>query len=269
MENYEKTILEIFNSDNFDRETYRKLVGESSYYETERNIECISGTLQTQYMDINVENILANHSREEITDFLNRLTYAMYVSKTNSHKKITINEDELEEFKVLASETDKISKAELSQTAPVLTKRAYLDMCRVAYDAIYGDKYPPDVSTAYIFCDARMLSFEHEYKRGILGADWDSPEQFAEKFSCSYHDEELEFGGLTLVIHDESALISEGLYTSPTAYKAWTGYIHCDPWDTELMCKSIKAYIALRRKQYPIYFSHFNEAYSAMQKSIK
>ena len=265
IENYKKAMLDIFDSDKFDKETFRKL----NHYDTKESIECIAGILQAQYMDINIENILASHSKDEITDFLNRLMCAMLASKGYWQEKLTITADEFEEFKILSSETDKISKAGLSETAPVLTVKTYMDMCRVAYDAIYRDRFPPDTSTAYIFCDARMFSFEHEYEHGIFGADFDSPEEFAQNFSASYHNEELEFGGLTLYIYDESACLSEGLYTSPTAYKMWTGYIYCDPWDTTLMCKSIKAYNALRKKQYPIYFSNPDKIYSAAQKLLQ
>lgn len=265
IENYEKAMLEIFDSDKFDKETFRKL----NHYDTKQSIECIAGILQAQYMDINIESILANHCKDEITDFLNRLIRASLASKDNWRKAITITADELEEFKRLSFETDKKSKAELSKTAPVLTVKTYMEMCRVAYDAIYKDEFPPDTSTAYIFCDTRMFSFEHEYEHGIFGADFDSPEEFAQNFNASYHNEELEFGGLTLNIHDESALLSEGLYTSPKAYKMWTGYIYCDPWDTNLMYKSIKAYNALRKKQYPIYFSNCSDIYSKALKTLQ
>lgn len=264
IEHYKKILLEIFNSDKFDREAFGKL----NHYDTKQSLECIAGLLQAQYMDINVENILANHSRDEITDFLNRLIHIEFTAKDNWRREMTITADELEEFKKLSSETDKILKTELSKNAPVLTVKTYMEMCRVAYDAMYENIFPPDISTAYIFCSERMLSFEHEYERGIFGADFDSPDEFALNFTCSYHNEELEFGGMTLYIHDESALISEGLYTSPEAYKAWTGYIHCNPWRTNLMCKSIKAYNALRKKQYPIYFSNSDKVYSAAKELV-
>lgn len=46
-----------------------------------------------------------------------------------------------------------------------------------------------------LICSARMFDLRHEYEHGILGCDWDSPEEFARRFHVSYHNEELFFGG--------------------------------------------------------------------------
>jgi len=269
LEKCEKAILEILESDQFDKAGFKKLRG-FNYSNTKHNIDSIYYAIQAQYMDKNVENILSSHSIDEIIGFLNLLISAELAYKErNQNQHIKLTADELEEFGNLASKTALIPIEKLSKTAPPLTLRSYLDMCRVAYDAMYDNKYPADISTSYIFCDARMLSFEHEYDHGIFGAGWDSPKKFCLNFECSYHNEELEFGGLKLYIRDESARLSEGIYTSPNTFSRWTGRIYSDDWNTELMVKSIKAYIALRKKQYPIYFSNLDKVYVAAQKLVQ
>lgn len=211
-------------------------------------------------MDIDVGNILKNNDKNKIIDFLNRLIRSKLTHRNKYDKRIIITAKELEEFKTLASQTKQIPKEELSRTSPILTVRTYMDMCRIAYDAMYGDLYPSDTSTAYIFCEARSFPYEHEYDLGIFKADPDSPEEFSCRFNCSYHDEELEFGGLQIWIRDEST------NSIPKKYGQWTGFIHPSTWNTENMLKSIKAYNALRKKEYPIYFSNNYEVYSAAKK---
>ncbi len=182
--------------------------------------------------------------------------------------KEEITMEELEEFKLLAEEVEKIPIEELSKTAPLLTTRTYLDMCRVVYDATYDVPYPEDTPTTQLFCDARLWSYEHERDEGILGIDWDSPEQFAQKFDVSYHNEELFFGGPSFYINDETARIGKNCYAIPKQYGQWTGSIYCNTSDLKDRCRAIKMYIALRRMQYPVYFPAYKEAYSAALKKL-
>lgn len=182
--------------------------------------------------------------------------------------KEEITMEELQEFRQLAEEAEKIPIEELSKTAPLLTTRTYLDMCRVVYDATYDEPYPEDTPTTQLFCDARLWSYEHERDEGILGVDWDSPEQFAQKFEISYHNEELFFGGPSFYIHDETARIGEKCYTRPEQYGQWTGMIFCDISYKKDLCRAIKMYIALRRKQYPVYFPDYKKAYSVALKNL-
>lgn len=266
----EELILDILNSDNFDKEIFRKLRGYCFSYDEEGNVEDIAEVLRRQYTDIDIENIFVHHDKNEIIDFLNRLLYSKLVYKHRDKKQTEfVTLKELEEFKILAEENDKISVEELSKTAPILTTRSYMNMCRLVYDATAQWKYPDDISTAYLFCEARLFSFMHEYDHGILGLDWDSPEQFALRFEISYHNEELYFGGPSFYIHDESARIGKNCYTRPETYGQWTGDIYCNVFDLESCCTAIKMYIALRRKQYPVYFPNYKEAYSAALKVLE
>lgn len=263
-EKYEEAISEIINSDKFDFDSFKEYCW---WYYSSSPKECvkhIANILQGQYMSIDVENILINNDKNEIIDFLNRLIRSKLTYKNSMRNKpIVITEDELEEFKMLASQTKQIPKEILSKTAPTLTVRTYMDMCRIAYDAMYGDRYPNDTSTAYIFCEARGFPFEHEYDLGIFKAEFDSPEEFAKYFLFSYHYEELEFGGLRIWINNKIACS-----TVIKNYDLWTGDIHTYTWDTERMIKSIKAYNALRKKEYPIYFSDYYGVYSKIKKLL-
>lgn len=266
----EELILDIVNADNFDKEAYKDLRGHLWGYESKKIVADVTNILQAQYVNIDLDEILVHHDKGEIIDFLNRLIYSELEYKRRDKKQrdfVTL--EELEEFKILAEETEKISVEELSEMAPLLTTRSYMDMCRLVYDATMEWKYPEDVSTAYLFCEARMFSFEHERDEGILGIDWDSPEQFAHRFDVSYHNEELYFGGPSFYIHDESAREGKDCYTIPETYGQWTGDIYCNVFDLESRCTAIKMYIALRRKQYPVYFPNYKEAYSAALKVLE
>lgn len=174
--------------------------------------------------------------------------------------------EELEEFQYLAEQADKMPKEELAKTAPLLTTRTYLEMCRVAYDAAADWEYPEDTPTEELFCRARLFDLQHEYDYGILGCDWDSPEEFACRFCVSYHNEELFFGGPSLYISDESAKVGEHAYTWPERYGQWTGCMWCKPYFTERISKAIRMYIALRKKGYPVYFHKYKEILDAATK---
>ena len=263
----EEAILEILNSEKFDKEALREWTG-FRYYEETMLVEEISYILKKQYGNIDLDAIFRGNDKEKMIDFLNRLICSNIVYKNGDKKPCSITIEELEEFKRLAEQTDKVSKADLSQTAPLLTTRTYMDMCRMVYDATFEWKYPEDISTAYLFCEARMFEFKHEYEEGILGIDWDSPEQFARRFDVSYHNEELFFGGPSLYIHDESACIGKNMYTCPARYGQWTGCICCNIFNKESLYQAIKMYIVLRRKQYPIYFFKYEEAYAAARKKV-
>lgn len=262
LKKHEETILEILKSAKFDKETFKKWRGCSFCYDEEDNVGEIANILHAQYVNMDLENIFAHHSTEEIIDFLNRFLQSKLAYKNGDRNQYnTITLEELEEFKMLAEQTDKISKEELSKTALLLTTETYMELCRVVYDATFEWKYPRDISTAYLFCEARMFSYRHEHDEGILGINWDSPEQFAHSFDASYHNEELYFGGPVLCIRDESARIGENCYTCPEKYGQWTGDIYCNSYSMESVCRAIKMYNALRRKQYPVYFPKYKDAY--------
>lgn len=257
-------ILEILNSDKFDKDAFMELRGLNFHSDAKDNVKYMCDILQKQYLEVDVENILANYNINEIIDFLNRLIYSKLAYKNErKNQGPLITSKELEEFKNFAGQVEKIQKSELAKTAPELTTRTYLDMCRVVYDAIFEWKYPADISTAYLFCEARMFSFKHELDEGILGIDWDSAEQFAFRFNSSYHNEELKFGGAKLYINVESA--SD---TFPETYRQWTGNLCYSPYDQEDMYQAVKMYNALRRNKYPIYFSNYREAYSVAKQAL-
>lgn len=265
--NQEELILEIINSDKFDKEAFEKLRGFFSSIDVKGNIEAVTRMLQGQYMDIDIENIFINNDKDKIIDFLNRLIHAKLPYRNGCRKRCNpITPEELEEFKILATQADAMSEEELSKNAPLLTTRTYLEMCRTVYDVTYDWKYPDDISTAYLFCEARLSSYQEEYNHGILGIDWDSPEQFAQRYFSSYHREELGFGGPSIDILDESACIGEKLYTRPEVYGRWTGHIYCRFYDKESISEAVKIYIALRRKGYPIYFGECDKTYSEAKK---
>lgn len=104
---------------------------------------------------------------------------------------------------------------------------------------------------------SRLTCFGSEYKEGIFGVDWDSPEEFVYGFLSSYHHEELEFGGLTMYIYDESGYRGHNLYEKPDTYSRWTGLICCDA----SVIRSIRMFLALRKAGYPVYFYEYEVAY--------
>ena len=125
----------------------------------EQVVRCLSEIMQRQYSELDVAAIFEKHEMGEIIDFLNRFVHCRLESKKSSSDSVYhFSMEELEEFESLAKETSELSKEELSKTAPVLTTRTYLEMCRVAYDVISKCEYPQDISTAFLFCVRGILS---------------------------------------------------------------------------------------------------------------
>ena len=261
-----KYILTILNSDKFNKEAFNQMRGFFLEYDEEEAVSNVAEMIQRQYASIDIESIFKNHSENEIIDFLNRLMQSRLEYKGGHKRQIVVTIEELEEFKKMAEETDKIAKEELSQDAPVLTTKTFLELCRLVYDETYRWRYPDDVSTLFLFCEARCFSYKHEYEHGIFGVDWDSPEAFARRYSASYHSEELRFGGPKLYINDENKKIGNETYTLPKTYKHWTGYVCCDAYDIEKVREAIRMYLILRKNGYPIYFRGHEEVYKKVIK---
>ena len=256
----EEKIRNILDSEAFNKEAFNYCTGWIS--EKER-IGYIRGMLERQYVD-NICSIFKHKDKIELIDFLNRVIMSRKIYKEDGcPQSDVLTPDELEEFKRLAADTDKIPKDTLAETAPVLTANSFLKMCRIVYDATSLWKYPDDISAEYIFIEARMNA--ETIGEGILGIDPDSPEAFAKTFYGIYHREELWFGGPKLYIHDESAKLGERLYSSPKIFGKWTGCIYCDNIGEHLY-KGVKMYIALRKNGYPIYISDYEQICQNVQK---
>jgi len=260
MDKVTTAILDILNAEEFHKAAFQKRQ-EFGEYDVERNVSAIAEILKEQYADISVENILEQKDRAQIIDFLNRLIDSRFEPPNWERLQPPIfSKMELEEFLTLAEQVAAIPREELAKTAPLLTTRTYLEMCRIVYDVTYDRKYPKDISTAYLFCEARMFGYQHEYDYGILGTDWDSPEEFARAFDASYHEEEMYFGGPNLYIYDESARLSSHACTVPKKYAQWTGniYVRGDEW------VAVKMFVVLRKANYPVYFPEYKEVYAKM-----
>lgn len=253
--------MEIWNSSKFDKEAFYEFRGTMLYSDLDRHMECLFDMVQRQYTNTDIVSIFEKNGIDKIISFLNRLINSwLEYRKQEKVNSCSLSREELEIFKSFAEQTEKVSKEELSKTAPLLTTRTYLEMCRVVYDATSEWDYPEDISTAYLFCEERMFSFSHEYTMGILGIDWDSPEEFAWKFMCSYHNEELWFGGPKFHIFNESTYARGNIFTHFDIYSQWTGAIFSS-CSQENLIRAIKMYNALREKQYPVYFPDYNEVY--------
>lgn len=251
-------ILEIIDSESFDKEAFIRWRSPILKADIEDDIRCIADILQKQYVDISIENILLCNDKEAVIDFLNRLIQSILLyENVDKGRYEDVSLKELAELRQYAEEVGEISIEELSRKAPVLTIRTYLDMCRLVYDEIFEWKYPKDISNAYLFCEARMFEFAHEYKHGILGINWDSPKEFARVFNSSYHNEELRFGGPHLYIKNESFHNCNDVDPVPEIYDKWIGDIYCTLYNKKSMYEALKMYIVLRMNGYPVKFSYF------------
>ncbi len=245
-------VSKILYSDAFDKEGFMKI--SHCYWDFDRNENKVQiiDMLQKQYMELDIKKIANNHDINDVIDFLNRLI-ASKVEYNKIYKTYipSISLEEIEEFKRLAEEASRIPEEELSREASVLTTRSYLDMCRVVYDATEKEmwNYPDDISTGYLFCSKRIWDYEHEYKYGILGFDWDSPEEFKTKFIHTYHYDELWFGSSPYLIID---FLDD----------KWIGTVCSKNNDKKDLMRSIRMYVALRKKNYPVYYSRYEETYN-------
>ena len=127
-------------------------------------------------------------------------------------------------------------------SSDMLSIRKYLKMCRVAYDAVgvSGD-YPPNASDLFVYCGERMLSFQDDF-RCFHDSDWDSPEIFSDFASSRYHPEEIQYGGMIILIRNVPGGWIGG-------FRACRHQSICDPKRAK---QAIVAYVALRRCGYPI-----------------
>ncbi len=256
------TVKDILQSEHLDNKAIQIHNSTSSLSD-----ECyVSGLLQSQYATLDLNKILSEHTSDEIVDFINRYTVSQNnFYKIKSESRINdlckLSETEITAFLSLAMSTERIPKEYLSKSAPILTTRSFLKMCRLVYDATTIWQYPPETSTALLFCEERMCSFEAEHDEGILGVDWDDPKQFAQAYGSSYHPEELWFGGTPFYIHDETARKSDNCYAIPEAYTQWTGYVWCglDLYQT------VKMYLALRKNGYPVYCHNYKDIQTDLQ----
>lgn len=140
----------------------------------------------------------------------------------------------VEEFIALACDEP------ISPCSEPLTIRKFLKMCRVAYDAAgVTERYPSDASDLFVYCHGRGMSYDGDFN-GFWDKDWDSPEVFDSFYWNRYHPEELQFGGMHIVIQNHPS--------------GWTGWFGADghPSDPKFAKQAILAYIALRRNGYPI-----------------
>lgn len=263
----EECIIEILNSNKFDKDAFLAL--RKCFPHDEKDIILyLINILQAQYTDIDMKNIFINNNKDRIIDFLNRFIQSKLEYKYDNKKQDNLlTVEEFEHFKIFAAQTEKIPVEELAKTSSVLTTRSYLEMCRSVYDATFNWAYPNDISTAYLFCEARIFDYAHEYYEGIFGVDWNSPKEFAIAFFNSNHKEELRFGGPKLYICDESAHIEKNVYSRPDEYRQWTGTISCTLYDKKSVYESIKMYNALRNKGYPLYYFNYDEVYLTVQKN--
>ena len=227
----------------------------------EERIGFIIRILEQQYTE-KISYILDQKDINELTDFLNRLIHSLAeYQKAGYPQNGAVAPEELEEFRQLATDTDKIPIETLAETAPLLTTNSYLKMCRLVYDATSLWKYPDDISTEHIYCKERVLNGS-----SILHIDRDSPEEFARSFYPTYHYEELWFGGPALYIGDESVRSGKSCYTTPKIFGKWTGWIGSHYYDSVKLYRSVKMYIALRKNGYPIYCRNYEEIYNKIIK---
>ncbi len=130
-----------------------------------------------------------------------------------------------------------------------------MDMCRLVYDAVSLCEIPSIIPTAYLFEEKRLIG-----RQGLLFIDWDDTEKFAEKYSCSYHPEEIWFGSPRLYITDYPR--SSDNY--PKSYIKWNGVVvgrRYHAYDT------IKMYCALRRNGYPVTCCEYERIYDEYMSS--
>ena len=254
-----KALLDIINSAELNQREFDRYIGWN--VDDDDRIINIWKILTYQYSR-KLSEMLKKKDRSDVVGFLNRFVHS-YLEFIDAGRPeyAPISPEELNKFRQLAADTDKVPIETLAETAPVLTTNSYLKMCRLVYDATSLWKYPDDISTEHIYCKERVLNGS-----SILHIDRDSPEEFARSFYPTYHYEELWFGGPALYIGDESVRSGKSCYTTPRIFGKWTGWIGSHYYDSVKLYRSVKMYIALRKNGYPIYCRNYEEIYNEIIK---
>lgn len=246
-------ILSLLKSDKLNKRAFD--IGIKNFHicidEDREYINKVIEMLQLQYNELSITKILKKHTDSELIEIINKIAESKMLYKQGLRRenidKITL--DEVETFR-------KYTKKNVSLMKTKLNTKNYLKMVRIAYDSTYDWQYPDEISTTYLFCQARSFSYEHEYKNGILGGNWNSTEDFERQYTASYHPEELYFGGITLTVQS----LSDGKWYGITGYHGYR--------DSELV-KTIKMYNSLRKKGYSIYFSNADVVYREALQIVK
>ncbi|MBR1455010.1 MAG: hypothetical protein IJ593_10290 [Lachnospiraceae bacterium] len=231
----------IYNSDN---ELFSKTRDESN----EKKIEIAKNEIETafakrigrQYMSEDIEYVYNKYGEQNVIKFIQNLID--FNSKYGDVRIRTIlSEEEIEEFLNYAKDNDV-----KPSTIPMNAKN-FLKMCRICYDAAPVKLYPKGISDYYIYQDERGSAFHEDST--VLDKDcYEDDNKFLEKYpGGAYHFEEIRFGG-------------PSIYIKPKSYHKKSGkkYVNVRTWTASFSGKtcedgrSIKMFIALRRKKYPI-----------------
>ena len=252
-----QAIIDIINSAELSKNELDRYTGRN--LDDDERVIRVCGILTYQYPR-ELSELLAKKDKSDVIGFLNRFahSYCEFVD-AGRPEYAPISPEELDKFRKLAAETDKIPKEQLSETAPILTVNSYLKMCRIVYDAATLWKYPDDISTEFLLSKARLMNSV------FYGIDRDSPEEFARSYYTRYHHEELWFGSPDLNITDESARSGPG-YTMPKIFGKWTGSVYCNGFSHTDLFRGVKMYIALRENGYPVYCSNYKKIYNEIIK---
>lgn len=250
-----KALLDIINSAELNKKELDRYIGWN--VDDDARIINVWKILTHQYSQ-DLSEIL---DKSDVVGFLNRFAHS-YCEFIDARRPeyAPISSEELDKFRQLAAESEKISKEQLSEISPMLTVNSYLKMCRIVYDATSLWKYPDDVSTEFLFCKARLMN------SGFYGIDRDSPEEFANSYRVMYHPAELWFGGPWLYIYDESVRTDDSYYIYPKVFGRWTGRVACDKNEAR-MYRAVKMYIALRESGYPLYFGNYESICDSIVKT--
>ena len=199
-----KALLDIMNSAGLNRNELDRYTGRN--LDDDERVIRVCGILTYQYPR-ELSELLAKNDKSDVIGFLNRFAHSYCEFADAGYSEYApISTEELDKFRQLAAETDKIPKEQLSETAPILTVNSYLKMCRTVYDAASLWKYPDDISTEFLLSKARLMNSV------FYGIDRNSPEEFARSYYTRYHHEELWFGGPDLISDTTSYLRQAAIY---------------------------------------------------------
>ena len=202
--------------------------------------DCYVILIRKLYRTNDIKKTYDQYGEKNVIDMMMKMdNYTDMFSKIEIEMDVT--EEELERF--IKYSYDK--EEDMKPCEDEMTGRKFLKLCRLCHEVAPEYPFPKEVSDFFVYSTMKGGNLEHEYYHILSDeVDIDSPQDFVNYHNIGYHTEELKFGGPCIWFSH---------YNNPFLGKIlWTAHFYGkgeEPWRT------IKMYLALRDKGYPITIS--------------
>ena len=202
--------------------------------------ECYELEIRKLYRTMNAKKAFELYGEKVVIKMMMKMDG--YSEKfSNIEIEMDVTEEELDRFIKYSYDREE----DMKPCDDEMTTRKFLKLCRLCYDVAPEYPFPKDVSDFYVYSHMKGGNLDHEYTHALSEkVDIDSANDFVEYHHIGYHTEELKFGGPCIWFSH---------YNNPFKGKIlWTAHFY---GKGEKEWRTIKMYLALRDKGYPVSIS--------------